>query len=303
MELLESRETENLSIDSNPIKYLQTFYEYILDILHSISEANLNQPKTVQRFERNMIISFILSSNKLEGTWPGNSSNNQTYSILQKLIEDLFSPNSTLSLSQDVQVKWNSEGANNNGDKCAAQLSQHLRAFWNLCKLHKSEDLSVQLLHDTHRILLLNSVGEDNQPILSGKFRINPAFSSSTLPNAPFHTFPSELEVPRLLSDVVLRYNQRRLHRDVIFANPLVLAASLFFEFIDVHPYVNGNGRLARMLFAYSLIRDGFPFPVPLQCDPMPRENSICKRSSEPVAVDSVLILPWIWTTFHLRVL
>lgn len=30
---------------------------------------------------------------------------------------------------------------------------------------------------------------------------------------------------------------------------------------------MNGNGRLARLLFAYSLMRDGFPLPVALECD------------------------------------
>ena len=44
----------------------------------------------------------------------------------------------------------------------------------------------------------------------------------------------------------------------------LLCANYLFYEVVTIHPFVDGNGRLSRLLLSAALQRGGFPFPVPL---------------------------------------
>ena len=46
--------------------------------------------------------------------------------------------------------------------------------------------------------------------------------------------------------------------------HPVVIASRLFHAVISLHPFVNGNGRLCRLLFSYALGRMGVTYPVVL---------------------------------------
>eukprot|EP00304_Pavlova_gyrans_P010036 CAMPEP_0206037384 /NCGR_PEP_ID=MMETSP1466-20131121/3404_1 /ASSEMBLY_ACC=CAM_ASM_001126 /TAXON_ID=44452 /ORGANISM="Pavlova gyrans, Strain CCMP608" /LENGTH=300 /DNA_ID=CAMNT_0053411935 /DNA_START=15 /DNA_END=917 /DNA_ORIENTATION=+ len=41
--------------------------------------------------------------------------------------------------------------------------------------------------------------------------------------------------------------------------HPVRIASDLLVDFVTVHPFANGNGRMCRILFAYALKRSGFP--------------------------------------------
>lgn len=64
---------------------------------------------------------------------------------------------------------------------------------------------------------------------------------------------PLPTEVSRLMDDLVawLRASRGTVH-------PLVLAAVAHIEFINIHPFDDGNGRTARALTAYFLARGGW---------------------------------------------
>ena len=74
------------------------------------------------------------------------------------------------------------------------------------------------------------------------------------------HVYPSHACIPAEMGTIVKEYNER-------FSAPhdaFELAGWLFFNVVSLHPFVDGNGRLSRLLWTYSLMRDKLPFPAVL---------------------------------------
>jgi len=104
--------------------------------------------------------------------------------------------------------------------------------------------ISVRLLNDCHRILMRGVRGASRQP---GELRKSQNWVGGSRPgNAVFVPPPPE-QVPELLS-VLERY----IHgRDEL--PPLLRVALVHVQFETIHPYLDGNGRLGRMLIALLL--------------------------------------------------
>lgn len=66
------------------------------------------------------------------------------------------------------------------------------------------------------------------------------------------HTPPDYLKVPELMEKLVLNYeNWNDFH-------PIIQAALLHGELVKIHPFVDGNGRTARLLMNLNLMNYGF---------------------------------------------
>lgn len=67
---------------------------------------------------------------------------------------------------------------------------------------------------------------------------------------------PSANQVPKLLPDL-LSWLKESKKRDV---HPIIRAGILHLEFVSIHPFTDGNGRVARLLTQLQLYRDGWDF-------------------------------------------
>lgn len=67
---------------------------------------------------------------------------------------------------------------------------------------------------------------------------------------------PSAPAVPNLINDLLI-YLKESKKTDV---HPLIRAAILHLEFVSVHPFTDGNGRVARLLTQLQLYRDNWDF-------------------------------------------
>jgi Fic family protein len=65
--------------------------------------------------------------------------------------------------------------------------------------------------------------------------------------------FASPEETPAKMNDLLAWY------RDNLNLNPIILAASFHYKFIRIHPFDDGNGRLARILMNFILMQFHFP--------------------------------------------
>ena len=106
----------------------------------------------------------------------------------------------------------------------------------------KGLPISVRLLCDAHRLLLNGVRGAGKQP---GELRRSQNWIGGTRPgNAVFVPPPPE-NVPQLLTDM-----ERFIHDGVTDLPPMVKVALIHAQFETIHPFLDGNGRIGRLLIA-----------------------------------------------------
>ena len=108
--------------------------------------------------------------------------------------------------------------------------------------------LSIRLLNESHRLLMRGVRGRDKQP---GEIRRSQNWIGGTRPgNAAFVPPP-----PHLLAGL-LRGFEQFIHADGDLP-PLVRIGLLHAQFETIHPYLDGNGRIGRLLIALLLEQYG----------------------------------------------
>ncbi len=138
------------------------------------------------------------------------------------------------------------------------EVSNYLRAFrWVQEQLRSPAGLplSVRLLCDAHRLLMDGARGAGKQP---GELRRSQNWIGGTRPgNAVFVPPPAE-KVPPLLADM-----ERFVHDATSTLPPLVKTALIHAQFETIHPFLDGNGRIGRLLIA-ALLEHWQLLPEPL---------------------------------------
>lgn len=128
------------------------------------------------------------------------------------------------------------------------EVSNYVAALqFGLKRLKQDFPISIRLIKDMHGVLLAKGRGKDRDP---GQFRISQNWIGGTRPgNAVYVPPPREGVVP-LMGQIESFYHEHR-------ALPaLVRAALIHVQFETVHPFLDGNGRLGRLLITLILVAD-----------------------------------------------
>ncbi len=119
----------------------------------------------------------------------------------------------------------------------------HAQAFdWVMQRIDTKQDITESTILDLHQLILQKIV--DNQ---AGRYRTVPvriAGSTVIMPNA--------MKVPELMGEYV-SWLQKNTD------NPLTVAVDAHFKLVSIHPFVDGNGRTARLLMNLLLMQAGYP--------------------------------------------
>ena len=132
----------------------------------------------------------------------------------------------------------------------AKEVSCYVAALEHgLARLRGGFPLSLRLIGEMHAVLLNHPLGRGKTP---GEFRRSQVWIGGTRPgNAAFVPPPPEA-IADCLSDL------ERFLNDLPEATPpLIKAALAHVQFETIHPFLDGNGRIGRLLIVLQLVHDG----------------------------------------------
>jgi Fic family protein len=151
----------------------------------------------------------------------------------QATLADLFDQEAGIALSNRDDVE---------------EVTNYMRAFRMVRdNLHDTHGLplSVRLICDAHRILLDGVRGANKQP---GELRRSQNWIGGNRPGNAVYVPPPPEQVPPLLADL-----ERFIHAEPPPLPPLVIIALAHAQFETIHPFLDGNGRIGRLLITALL--------------------------------------------------
>jgi Fic family protein len=126
------------------------------------------------------------------------------------------------------------------------EVSQYVAALQHgMRRLQEGFPLCNRLIKEMHKVLLSHGRGSTKQP---GEFRTSQNWIGGTRPgNAQFVPPPPHL-VGECMSDL-----EKFLHDETQPYPVLIKAALVHVQFETIHPFLDGNGRLGRLLISFIL--------------------------------------------------
>lgn len=118
---------------------------------------------------------------------------------------------------------------------------------------HKDEPLSEELLLQIHRLMTEKTM---QNPDDAGRFRNNnDVVVENGITHETVHTPPSYTEIPQFVDDLCEFFNERNSKP---FIHPIIRGITIHFMISYVHPFSDGNGRTARAMFYWYMLRQGY---------------------------------------------
>ena len=130
------------------------------------------------------------------------------------------------------------------------EVSRYVAALnHGLARLKNGFPLSLRLIREIHKVLLSGGRGSEREP---GEFRRSQNWIGGTRPGNALFVPPPPIEVMPCLGDL-----ENFLHDRPERTPVLIKAALSHVQFERIHPFLDGNGRLGRLLITILLCAEG----------------------------------------------
>lgn len=186
-------------------------------------------PVMLQKLKERFQVEMTYNSNAIEGN---TLTLNETYWVFQEGITIKGK-----SLKEHLEVK------------------DHKRALEKLYQLVESPteiEFSEQLIKDLHHAVI-----ELSEEVDDDDYRKTDVFISGSS-----HKPLSPAEISKMMKQL-LKWTRNYQHAH----HPLEFAALFHHQFVHIHPFLDGNGRTARLLMNLFLMREGYPLVIILKND------------------------------------
>ncbi|HAK89569.1 MAG TPA: cell filamentation protein Fic [Nitrospiraceae bacterium] len=134
----------------------------------------------------------------------------------------------------------------------AKNHTEALEYLYELIDKDSRSTISERLIRELNHIVM-----RDIDKEWAGRYR-----NSNVIIGGADHTPPEALDVPLLMQELIdlVRRKKKVLH-------PVELAAVLHHRLVNIHPFLDGNGRTSRLAMNIILMQSGFPLAVILKND------------------------------------
>lgn len=129
------------------------------------------------------------------------------------------------------------------------EVQNYIKAMETAILALEKLPFSSRLIRETHRVLLQGVRGEKKQP---GDFRKSQNWIGGATINDALFIPPVHTSVPELMSDI-----EKFIHNEEIFFPELLKIALVHYQFETIHPFLDGNGRVGRLLIPLYLVNIG----------------------------------------------
>ena len=190
------------------------------------------------------------------GSWGNNSiidTNNKEQYLISSLMEEaIYSSQmegaaTTRKVAKEMLLKKMTPK-----DKSQQMIHNNYQTIQNIVE-HKDEPLSEELLLQIHRLMTDNTM---QNPEDAGCFRSNnDVVVENGITHETVHTPPSYKDIPQFIKDLCVFFNDKNPHQ---FIHPIIRGIVIHFMISFVHPFVDGNGRTARAMFFWYMLRQGY---------------------------------------------
>lgn len=190
-------------------------------------------------------------------------------------------------LNKRLRLEWNYNSSHIEGNTLTYSETELLIIFDRTTGEHemreyeemKAHDVAVRLVYDyaadherdlnetfikqLNEILLVRPFwkvaitpdGQQTRRLIDiGVYKKHP--NSVRLVNGEIFHYASPEETPARMNDLLENYRSQISNTEF---HPVQTAALLHYELVRIHPFDDGNGRIARLLMNYVLIKNGYP--------------------------------------------